>query len=248
MSDELLTAPTHDEWMGVAQTEYQRLTSLLSDLPESAWSNQTDCTEWDVTAMVAHILGAAESNASIVETVKQLTKARRWAKHNDRLLVDGLCAVQIRERSHLSPAELVGRYRAVWPKALRRRTKMPAVVRNHAKVPGDTPGIAEKWSYGYLNDCIYSRDIWMHRIDISRATGVPIELSEDHDRLIIADLVGEWSRRHGQPFSLQLTGVAGGEFAVGTEGPRMELDAVEFARILSGRAQGEGLLSVPVPF
>lgn len=248
MSGELLSPPSHDEWMELAKTEYERLTSLLTALPEWAWANQTDCTEWDVTAMVAHVLGAAESNASMVETVKQLSKARRWAKQNNRLLVDGLCAVQIRERSHLTPTELVARYRSTWPRALQRRTKMPTVIRKHAKVPGDTPGITEKWEYGYLNDCIYTRDVWMHRIDISRAAGVPVELSVDHDRRIVADLVGEWSRRHGQPFTLVLTGVAGGNFDVGTGGPQIELDAVEFARTLSGRTHGDGLLSVPVPF
>ncbi len=241
-------APNHGQWMGLAKTEYERTTNLLSGLSAAEWSNQTDCTEWNVTTMVAHMLGAAESNASIIETMKQLARARSWAKKNDRLLVDGLCAVQIKDRSHLTPSELVERYSAVWPRALKRRATIPAIVRKNAKLPGDTPGITEKWTYGYLNDCIYTRDVWMHRVDISRATGHTMELTTDHDGRIISDLVTEWSRRHGSPFSLRLTGIAGGEFQVGAEEPDMELDAVEFARTLSGRATGDGLLSTPVPF
>jgi len=56
------------------------------------------------------------------------------------------------------------------------------------------------------------------------------------------------SARHGQPFTLTLSGAAGDRFTSGIGGPELELDAVEFCRILSGRAPGSGLLSTRVPF
>jgi hypothetical protein len=47
---------------------------------------------------------------------------------------------------------------------------------------------------------------------------------------------------------LLLTGPAGGSYVKGTGGTDLELDAVEFCRILSGRAPGAGLLTQFVPF
>jgi hypothetical protein len=73
-------------------------------------------------------------------------------------------------------------------------------------------------------------------------------LTPDHDGRLVADAVAEWSRRHGRSFALTLTGPAGGAYASGRSGETLELDAVEFCRILSGRAQGAGLLSTEVPF
>jgi hypothetical protein len=63
---------------------------------------------------------------------------------------------------------------------------------------------------------------------------------------IVADVVAEWARGHGQPYRLTLTGPAGGSWSAG--GEEISLDAVEFCRILSGRAPGTGLLTSAVPF
>jgi len=35
-------------------------------------------------------------------------------------------------------------------------------------------------------------------------------LTPDHDARIVADVVAEWAGRHGRPFTLHLTGPAGG--------------------------------------
>ena len=56
------------------------------------------------------------------------------------------------------------------------------------------------------------------------------------------------SRRHGQQFTLELTRPAGGTYVAGDGGEHNQLDAVEFCRIVSGRAQGTGLLTTAVPF
>jgi hypothetical protein len=108
-------------------------------------------------------------------------------------------------------------------------------------------GTVETWRMGYIFDVILTRDTWMHRVDISRATGRPHELTAEHDGRLVADVVAEWARRHGRPFTLHLTGPAGGSYASGT-GEELTLDAVEFCRILSGREEGTGLLAQEVPF
>jgi hypothetical protein len=78
----------------------------------------------------------------------------------------------------------------------------------------------------------------MHRMDIVAATGRPPVLTAEHDGIIVADVAREWAGRHGQPCLLRLTGPAGGTFEPGVGGPSLELDAVEFCRILSGRGTG----------
>jgi hypothetical protein len=95
---------------------------------------------------------------------------------------------------------------------------------------------------------ILTRDPWMHRIDISRATGAVPVLTPEHDGVLVADVVGEWAQRHGQPFALNLAGPAGGSWTVGTGAESINLDAVQFCRTVSGRAAGEGLLTTEVPF
>jgi hypothetical protein len=88
----------------------------------------------------------------------------------------------------------------------------------------------------------------MHRIDISRATGHEVVATEQHGGRIVANVVAEWARRHRQPFTLTLTGTAGGTWRAGDGGESIELDALEFCSTLSGRTAGEGLLAIPVPF
>lgn len=109
-------------------------------------------------------------------------------------------------------------------------------------------GSTETWKAGYLFDIILTRDTWMHRVDVARATGRPLELTADHDGRLIADVVAEWARRHGQPFTLRLEGPAGGAYAQGVGGEDITIDAVELCRTLSGRAGGTGLLAQHVPF
>jgi uncharacterized cupin superfamily protein len=109
-------------------------------------------------------------------------------------------------------------------------------------------GVDERWTFGYLIDTILTRDTWMHRVDTAQATGREMTLSADHDGVLIADAAAEWAGRHGQPVRLCLTGPAGGIWEWGQGGPRIEFDAVEFCRILSGRAAGDGLMSQEVPF
>ena len=88
----------------------------------------------------------------------------------------------------------------------------------------------------------------MHRADIAKATGKPMDLSPEHDGRIVADAAAEWGSLHGQPCTLRLTGPAGGAFTQGEGGEEITIDAVDFCRIVSGRGSGEGLLAQAVPF
>lgn len=87
----------------------------------------------------------------------------------------------------------------------------------------------------------------MHRLDVTRATGAPMQAEPAHEGVIVDDVVREWAGRHGAPYELVLTGPAGGHWSRG-EAERVELDAFELCRVLSGRSSATGLLAEPVPF
>lgn len=115
-------------------------------------------------------------------------------------------------------------------------------------VPQEVNGREEEWTIGYLTETILTRDPWMHRMDIARATGREPVLTPDHDGVLVADVVAEWAGRHGLPYRLRLTGPAGGSWSAGSDGPDIEMDAIDFCRVLSGRDSGDGLLTTEVPF
>jgi hypothetical protein len=112
----------------------------------------------------------------------------------------------------------------------------------------DPPFETERWPFGYLVDKIFTRDTWMHRLDISRATGRPMVLTATHDGRLVDDVVSEWAQRHGRDFSLTLTGPAGGQWRVGEDSAPLELDALDFCLTVGSRQPGTGLLSTEVPF
>jgi uncharacterized protein (TIGR03083 family) len=236
----------HDEAMALAATEYDRLLAVVQQLAAGDWTRQTDNDLWDVHAMLAHVLGTMDSNASPDEQGRQQGAAGAMAAAKGMYFVDALSEVQVQKHRDLSPAALAEALAATAPAALAGRTAVPAPVRETPLTPG--PPFTGEWTIGYLIDLIYTRDTWMHRVDLCRATGKELVLTADHDGVIVADVAEEWGRIHGQPFTLVLTGPAGGTFAQGDGGERIELDAIEFCRILSGRSTGSGLLTTAVPF
>ncbi|HZV26578.1 MAG TPA: maleylpyruvate isomerase family mycothiol-dependent enzyme [Acidothermaceae bacterium] len=231
--------------MVLAEREYDQFASMLGTLAPEDWSRPTDCPGWDVRAMASHVLGMAEMAASVP---KGLSQARR-AKRRGGVFIDALTALQVEARTHMSAQQVVDRLRVVGPKAARARRRIPSVIRNRRlPIPQPVGEHDEDWMIGYLTDTILTRDTWMHRIDITRATNRPMQLSASHDGKLTADVVKEWAARHGQPCELHLTGAAGGRWSFGTDGPSMELDAIEFNRTVSGREQGTNLLQTAVPF
>ena len=236
----------HDEAVQLASTETARVLDLASSLSAQDWNADTDCPGWTVKDTFAHLLGMWKLHADADERARQQSAAAAAAQTSGRLRIDELTALQVADHAALSVPELLAQLRDVAPTALAARAALPAAVRAQPYDP-QMPG-EPMWTVGYLFDVINTRDPWMHRVDITRALGQPMTLTIDHDGRLIADVVAEWGRRHSQAFELTLTGNAGGRYRQGTDGPVLTVDAVEFCRILSGRAIGEGLLAIPVPF
>jgi uncharacterized protein (TIGR03083 family) len=229
----------------LAAAENDRFVALVRSLRDDDWTKPTDCPDWDVRALVSHVVAAMEANASIPEFVHQLRAGKKAA--GDRPDIDGMTEVQVRERSDLDPEALTDRLTAIAPKAAQARKRVPALVRGRT-MKVEVAGIMERWRLGYLFDVIFTRDTWMHRVDIARATDRSLTLDAEHDGRLVADVVAEWARRHGQPFTLHLEGPAGGTFTSDGSGETITIDAVEFCRTASGRAPGTGLLAQEVPF
>jgi uncharacterized protein (TIGR03083 family) len=231
--------------MRLAATEYTRFATILTGLDAQDWAQPTECAGWDVRAMAGHALGMAEMAASIREGRRQ----QKAAAERGGLFIDTLTALQVEERAELTPDQVTEQFQVVGPRAARARRRTPALIRRR-KMPMQQAvgGRLETWSLGYLIDTILTRDPWMHRIDISRATGRPLTLSADHDGVLVGDVVSEWAARHHAPCRLDLVGPAGGSWTFGDGGPSVELDAIEFCRTVSRREPGTGLLATEVPF
>jgi uncharacterized protein (TIGR03083 family) len=236
----------HDEAMDLATAEYDRLLAVVDELSGEDWSRPTDCTGWDVKAMLGHILGALEMQADPGERNRQLGAAAAAAQRSGGLRLDAMTALQVSEHAALSTQELRHALHDAAPRGLAARAATTQAMRDtpyDPQLPGESG-----WTMGYLNDVVLTRDPWIHRIDICRAVTREPLLTADHDGRIVADVVADWARRHRQPFTLALTGPAGASYIAGHDGDELSLDAVEFCRILSGRATSSGLLATRVVF
>jgi uncharacterized protein (TIGR03083 family) len=231
----------------LARTEYERCAELLGSVTELEWTTRTECPDWNVRQMAAHMLGMVEMAASIREGRRQ----NNSAMVNGAFDINELTALQVREREDWTGRRIARRFAERWPAAARGRSRTPWLIRRTTMPSLVINGSPETWTLGYLIDVILTRDPWTHRMDICRALGRTPQVTADHDGLVVADVVREWSDRHGKEFALHLTGPAGGTWRAGTHGEELELDAVEFCRVLSKRPGAvplETLMSTEVPF
>ncbi len=236
--------------MRLTQAENARLLAQLQRLSEEQWQSPTDCTGWTVRDVVVHLVASAQSQASPVEFARQVAAGRPLtAQIGGHHWVDGVNEAQLRGRSDWTPDMLPAAWEQHSAAALKARRRMPAPLRALPVLPiGTGLGVHIGWQpLRYLFDMGFTRDVWLHRIDIARAAGATPELTVDHDGRIVADILAEWSRRHREPYTLTLTGPAGGHFRAGDGGEPQSVDAVDFVRILSGRAEGPGVLHHKLP-
>jgi uncharacterized protein (TIGR03083 family) len=234
--------------MTLAATEYERVVTMFESCTPQQWDTPTDCPGWDVRAMAGHMLGMAQMIATVPELVRQQMASGIAAKKKGVLSIDALTALQVAKNAKLRTSALVENMRMAGPRAVRGRRRVPALIRNlpmpEAQIVGGQP---EAWTFGFLFDIILTRDPFMHRIDISAVTGIPLNATPTHEGVLVDDIVREWATRHGQDFRLELSGPAGGTWGAG-EGEPMTMDAFEFCRVLAGRKPATGLLAEQVPF
>jgi uncharacterized protein (TIGR03083 family) len=236
----------HDEAMRIAEVESHRVAATLRNLEPGDWTKPTDCPRWDVRALAAHMVGSAAGQASPREFIRQVRAGRPVVVEiGAQYWWDGMNEIHVRERGDLSIEQLIAEWDHNAPRALKARRKLPRPI---AKLPLlKLPAPVGRQPLAYLFNVGFTRDAWMHRIDLAQATGKPLNPDAGHDGRIVADLVAEWATTHNLPFDLELTGPAGGHYTQGTAGEHVTIDAIEFARTLAQRAAGDGVLSHPLP-
>ncbi len=232
----------------IAATEYDRVVATFERLAPDDWGRPTDCTDWDVRAMAGHMVGMAQMASSLRETMRQQLASKRRVRRDGGATVDAMTALQVEEHAGLDTSVLLERLRAHAPRAVRFRFGVPALMRNRPIEPQTVGGVQEYWTLDYMLGTILTRDPFMHRIDIARATGVLVPPTAEHEGVIVDDVVREWAGRHGVACSLELTGPAGGRWEFGEGGEQITEDALEFCRAISGRRSAPGLLATEVPF
>jgi uncharacterized protein (TIGR03083 family) len=234
----------HSEAQAMATVEVARLVALLETLHGDDWTQPTHCTAWDVRAMVAHLAGACAAFTNWAEFRRQMVN-NPYLK-TEAMQVDGINRRQVEDRSQRTPAELVAEFRTVAPQAIQTRARLPWLLRKLPVPFGPPLGTVP---VAYLTDLIYPRDQWMHRYDISVATGKPMQLTPEHDgrmvALVVRDLPRYFTGTSLPVVELLLTGPAGGAYRLGTGRPTSEIkmDACVFCMRVSGRIDAEQALA-----
>ena len=207
---------------------------LLRSLDPAEWRRPTDCVEWSVRDTVSHVIGLMDEAVRLRVMLRHIVTARR--RYPTRNLLDGTNAVQIDDRRSRSESQLIDELIRLAPRAVRARRRLPGVLRRTKPPSGFA--MPPDFTFGHMLDVVIVRDVWMHRIDISRACDrqfTPIESDAEVVAQVVRDLDASWA---GPPLFLELTGRSGGRWHIGDGEPvaTARADAVEYCRSLSGRA------------
>ncbi len=208
---------THTEAAEMAAVELERFLILVESLSPADWNKPTVCTLWNVRQIVAHVTGAAASYARWSQFKRQNSPFVQLPYRQAGFsLLDAINQIQVDDRSNATPAELLAELREVGPRAIATRKRLPAVLRA-VRLPLPLLGVVP---ISYLTDLIYTRDMWMHRLDICRATGREIVQTPQHDgritTLVVRDLARKLTAKlAGQAVVYELTGISGGCWSLG---------------------------------
>jgi uncharacterized protein (TIGR03083 family) len=235
--------------MTMSAEELRRFLVLVESLGDEDWSQQTACSLWTVKDIVAHQAAHVSGFISLRNYIDQVNPAvLRPYRQNGMSILDAMNQAQVDLRRHRTPAELIAEIRDAAPRSLKGRDRIPAFLR---ALTLPLPGLDQPRSLGYLFDLIYTRDMWMHRIDICSATGRKMPLDSAYDgrtvALIVRDLAQKCGRGlNGRSAILELTGAAGGSYRIGrnpTPAATIEMDALAFCVLTSGREKAANVLT-----
>src|SRR5260370_39725427 len=235
---------SHREAMGMAKLELERFLALVTSLSEDAWEKPTACPRWNVRQMLAHVTGAAASYASFAEFKRQNSfKVQRPYRVSGLSFLDSLNQIQVNDRASAIPAALIDELRMVGPRAIATRARLPSLLRV-LRVPLPALGLVP---IGYLTDLIYTRDMWMHRLDLCRATGREMVMTPEHDGRIVSLVMRDLGKKLAATLRktsmvYQLSGRGGGTWQLGAKVPpaaTLQLDVVDFNLLASGRLTPE---------
>lgn len=240
---------THSEAVVMAMLELEQFLALVNSLSADDWEKPTVCPLWNVRQILAHVTGAAASHASWSEFKRQGNrKVQRPYRASGLSFLDSMNQIQVDDRVSATPGALIDELRTVGPRAIATRERLPAWLRT-IRVP--LPALGGIVPIGYLTDLIYTRDMWMHRLDICRATEREMIQTSHHDgritALVVRDLVRKLTPRlGGRAVEYELTGISGGCWSLGENVrpiARITMDVIDFHLLASGRQPSNELSS-----
>ncbi len=235
---------SHREAMGMATLELERFLALVTSLSEDAWEQPTACPRWNVRQMLAHVTGSAASWARWSEFKRQNSlKVQRPYRVSGLSFLDSLNQIQVNDRAAAPPAALIDELRTVGPRAIATRARLPVLLRA-LRVPLPALGLVP---VGYLTDLIYTRDMWMHRLDLCRATGREMVMTPEHDGRIVSLVMRDVAKKltatlRNTSMVYHLSGGIDGTWQLGAKVPpatTLHLDVVNFNLLASGRLTPE---------
>ena len=226
---------TADEAHALLSTELGRMLALARTLEGADWSKPTACTAWNVRDMLAHQAGSYASGTGYMEMIHQYLSLPKAGQ----LPEDAINETQLSDRADRSPAELIAELESAGPVAAHKWAYQFRLMKL-VTIPHRTAG---SLNVGYLMTVVHSRDTWMHRLDICRATGRPFEQTAGHDgriaALVMVDVARCLLKKSGSRSILfDLTGTAGGKWQIGSGEPAAEIrmDVLDFNVYASGRS------------
>lgn len=233
---------TADEAYRLLEREFARFSQLLDKLTDDDWHKPTACTAWNVKDMLAHQAGGYASGTGYREMIRQYTSRPKPGQ----LPEDAVNDLQVGERRDRLPSEIIAELRQVAPNAMQNW----AFGFKPVKLISIPHPVSGTLSLRHLMWVIHSRDTWMHRLDICRATGKHFEQTAEHDgriaALVMLDVARQLSKKLvDQSIVFELSGIAGGTWKVGSgvETARLRMDALDFNIFVSGRFSYEEGLS-----
>jgi len=224
---------TADEAHDLLRTELDRLLLLAEKLGPDDWDKPTACTEWNVRDILAHQAGGYAGGTGYKAMLSQFKKPKPG-----QLPEDATNELQLLQRKDKSLAELIEELHQAGPVAAKKWAYQFRIIKLITLPHPD----AGKMSMRHLMWVIHSRDTWMHRLDICRATGHEFEQTTEHDgriaELIMLDVADTLARKfNGPTLVFDLTGIAGGTWKIGDGEPAatIRMDVLEFNIFASGR-------------
>jgi uncharacterized protein (TIGR03083 family) len=235
----------HHEAVSIAKLEFERFLALVTSFSDDDWEKPTACTLWNVRQVVAHVTGACASYAHWSEFKRQgNSKVQRQYRARGLSFLDSMNQIQVDDRASSTPAVLINELRIVGPRSIATRARIPALLRA-LRVP--VTALGGIVPIGYLTDLIYTRDMWMHRLDLCRATGREMVLTPEHDGRVVALVVRDLGKKltaklRTTSVAYHLSGDIGGIWLLGPKSSpaaTIHLNVLDFNLLASGRLTPE---------
>lgn len=222
------------------EAELDRVLDALRAVPPDSWSTHLPHSDRNVHAMAAHIAGGYAAQATLSELRRQADPwVLRFYRAHGESLAQTLVRIQIGDRLTRTPTQLIDEIDRAGHRALANRTRVfrpvSAIIGSFAGTP-----LGRQIPLGPFSA---TRDLWFHRLELADVIRLPMHLSDDHDAIILAQLVrassAQANRHLGErAVKLTISGPAGGSWRFGSRdaepAAQIETDPLAFAKLHAG--------------